>query len=76
MDPNTDTVLRYGVMVSDKNGPDKMFLADGVNKFTRNFDRACSWPTAEKAYEVAKNLTLLPGEFAAVTLFVEPRYDG
>lgn len=90
MDPDDETVvshtvLRWGVAI-DEIMPyslplqrlNRRFVAAAGDsmKFTHWFEDACTWPMPEMAQDVAKRIRPAPGEFVAVVLIEEPRYDG
>lgn len=83
MDPNTETVvsrtvLRWGVAIDEIKGLNRRFVASTGEsiKFTNFFEDACTWSAPETAQSVARRIRPALGEFVAVILVEEQRYNG
>lgn len=83
MDPNNDTVLRYGVLLGQMVTTPSSFLVSRMfmvtptpGHYTTNIKDACTWLSPECAHEAASKIKLGPTDFVAVVHITEPRYDG
>lgn len=72
------TVLRWGVVLDEIKGFNRRFVASTGEsmKFTNFFEDACTWSAPETAQSVARRIRPALGEFVAVVLIEELRYDG